>query len=134
MGAWGTGAFENDDALDWLSVFIGRGGQSQDVVDICQRIADLTDEEYLEAPDASKAIAAAECLAAVLGNPLPPLPDLLAKWLASQPICPSAEIRTLALQAVRRVRDKSELRDLWEESPQFGDWRKKVLELENRLS
>jgi hypothetical protein len=54
MGAWGAGAFDNDDALDWLSEL----GDSPDFA-LGRAALDVTALEYLEAPEGSAALAAA---------------------------------------------------------------------------
>ena len=66
MGAWGFGSFDNDDAADFLADATESGDLS-----LVRGALDnvLTSTEYVEAPDASQAIAAAEIVAAALGRP-----------------------------------------------------------------
>ncbi len=71
MGAWGYGPFENDDAMDFvgdLETATGTGHLST----ILYAISDDR-TEYVEAPESSVAIAAAEVVAALLGHPHPAL-------------------------------------------------------------
>jgi hypothetical protein len=70
MGAWGAGAFDNDDALDWLSELV----DSPDFA-LGRAVLDVTALEYLEAPEGSAALAAAEVVAAARGHPAALLPD-----------------------------------------------------------
>ncbi len=66
MGAWGNGSFENDDAADFLTE-VTEGEDFAPVREIFATVVNST--EYLEAPDASQAIAAAEIVAASCGRP-----------------------------------------------------------------
>ncbi len=68
MGAWGTGSFDNDDAADLLTEVTGDGDLSL-VREVFDNVP--TSTEYVEAPDASQAIAAAEIVAAALGRVTP---------------------------------------------------------------
>jgi len=70
MGAWGSGFFQNDDAMDFLS--------NLDEVDSLlpiREILDLDLDELLEAPDCAAALAAAEILTIVTGNADPDLTE-----------------------------------------------------------
>lgn len=68
MGAWGSGSFENDDALDWLTDFCDDPDKGL-IADALTTVAEMDDSEYLEAPDCCVAIAAAEIVAALKGAP-----------------------------------------------------------------
>ncbi|MFC5402956.1 DUF4259 domain-containing protein [Cohnella soli] len=65
MGAWGTGIFENHDALDWKADLL----ESQDIDLIQETIEMVIDEEYIEPDLASNALGAIEVLAALQGKP-----------------------------------------------------------------
>jgi hypothetical protein len=75
MGAWVTSAFENDDALDWVSEL------EDGTVDLVRASLAVTESDYLELPDGSVAIAAAEVIAAAVGNPSPSLPASVTRWV-----------------------------------------------------
>ena len=65
-GAWDTGPFDNDDALDWVWEL----SESNDLAVIEATLESAANSSgYLEAPTASMAIAAAEVVAALRGNP-----------------------------------------------------------------
>ena len=55
MGAWGSGPFENDDACDWLDELADSG-----VAALREALALADAADYLEAPDGSVVVAAAE--------------------------------------------------------------------------
>lgn len=130
-GAWGPGSFENDDALDWAQQFEAKPGMRA----LVATLEAATGAGYLEAPEGSAAIAAAEVLAAVAGKPSPTLPADLAAWAGKQPKESGLQRLPLARKAVARVArgDDSELRALWQES-NGAAWRASIAELEARLS
>lgn len=128
MGAWGAGSFENDEASDWVYVL-----EEADGFDVVRRALAVADEDYLEAPDATIALAAAEVVAAALGQPAADLPDEVQPFVAQHGSSATTEDATLALAALARVRgEDSELAELWEESG-GDDWNQAVDELRARL-
>jgi Domain of unknown function (DUF4259) len=114
MGAWGTGSFENDDALDFF-VRLEQEGKTA-VRAVLEDVTRLGAEDYLEAPEASCAIAAGELVAAARDGDVSRLPQVAQDWLAGHGDGLAApELLVLADRAVERVLTQSELRDLWEE-------------------
>ncbi|HET6180490.1 MAG TPA: DUF4259 domain-containing protein [Candidatus Sulfotelmatobacter sp.] len=130
MGAWGTGSFENDDAADWLAglATIAPG----DLTQVFVRSAD--NPEYLEAPDASAAVAAAEVVAALNGAPAEGIPPAIVEWTKKNPLACSPELKALAVRALDRVRRNSELKDLWMEADGLNDWIAAIQNLQTRLA
>ena len=72
MGAWGVGHFDNDDAGDWVWELEDTGTASPVTAAFAAVEAEAN---YLEAPDACIALAAAEVVAAWAGNPAAETPD-----------------------------------------------------------
>jgi hypothetical protein len=72
MGAWGFGSFDNDDAADWIFEL----EESSGVTALVSAFKAIKPDRYLEAPECSVALAAAEVVAALRGRPLPTLKDL----------------------------------------------------------
>jgi len=130
MGAWGANAFENDDAADWLSDLVDTEDDTDPVRFALEAV--IEEDEPVEAPESSMALAAAEVVAAALGRPSPKLPEDVQSWLPRQRVKVIGELRDLALDAVRTVKENSELRDLWNESDP-AEWLKEVEDLEKRL-
>jgi len=130
VGAWGAGPFDNDDALDWLNEFEAEGIQAAGAA-----IADVLalEGEYLEAPGASRAIAAAEVIAAASGRPAAKLPTDLTRWLENRDTFRSPELHQNAVAAIKRVMTESELRDLWADSNQLDIWESTLKDLLERL-
>jgi Domain of unknown function (DUF4259)/Immunity protein 26 len=119
MGAWGTGSFENDDALDFV-VRLEREGATA-IRAALEDVTSLDARDYLEAPDASSAIAAGEILAAARDGDVSRLPEAAQDWLDGHadglagPALPA-----LARRGIERILLQSELKDLWEEGGADG--------------
>lgn len=131
MSAWGFGSFENDDAADWIADLVEMNDEA--LIDEAFERAMEAKGGYIEAPEASCALAAAEVVAALRGKPASELPDEIRGWLEGKP-GPSTERLQNARQAVAAVRKESELRDLWEEQEELEDWEPVVADLERRLA
>ena len=130
-GAWGPGSFDNDDALDWAQTFEAKPSMSA----LISQLESVTRAGYIEAPEGSAAIAAAEVIAAIAGKAASNLPAELAAWARQQPKADALQQLSLARRAVERVArgDESELRELWQESND-ASWQASIAGLERRLS
>ena len=134
MGAWDHTTFGNDDACDW-----GGDLRSHEDLSFIEETLDRVieaEEEYLEAPESSEAIAAAEVLARLQGrfgirNACTKSVD---EWVAAHPIAVPSELARKAHAALDRVLARpSELLELWEESESFQAWKDTVTELKSRI-
>ena len=135
MGAWGVDSFGNDDAADWA---LGLN-ESSDLVLVEETLARATisGDQYLEAPAASEAVAAAEAVARLrgAGGERSAYSESVDQWVKRVGKPPSAAVVHRAVQALDRiVAPNSELRDLWEESEEYGAWSDAIRELRARLS
>ena len=135
-GAYGFGSFENDDALDWQQECVRAQG-AKSVAEALNGALSLWARMYLQAPEASRAIAAAEVVAAFNGSPSPELPEPLQAWIKQQPKEPFLTLRPLARKAVTRIakESRSELRSLWSEGDGefYSKWQKVMDGLLRRL-
>src|SRR5258708_24674620 len=136
MGAWGVGTFENDDALDWADAF-DRASELQSVentsfIEETLRVVTERGDEYLESPDACRALAAAEVVAALEHASGPKLPDRVVQWISHRHLDGSS-LPQVALNAIQRIRTSSELKDLWDESGSTTEWYEVISQLEARL-
>lgn len=113
MGAWGAGSFENDDALDFV-VRLEREGEAAVRV-VLEEVTGLGARDYLEAEQASSAIAASEVVAAARDGERSRLPQAVQDWLDGRGDLASPALLALAHRAVERVLTQSELKELWEE-------------------
>ena len=133
MGTWGIGSFENDDAADFMIDVLDSGDLS-----LIRETLDnvLTSTEYVEAPDATLAIVAAEIVAAARGRPTLAAQQEpgLADWLAHVRPSIDADLVRQARDALARIlAENSELRELWEETDEAPAWRAVVDELATQL-
>ena len=129
MGAWGTGSFDNDEALDWVGEL-----KTMNPADLQKMLAIAADDpEYLVSSNASEAIAAAEVVAALAGAPAGNAPKEIGEWVGKNPKALTPPLKDAAVRAVDRVRRNSELKDLWLEADGLNDWIESVKELQSRL-
>ena len=127
MGAWGYLPFENDDALDWLDELEGGGA------DVIRGALAKAGNGYVDAPEGSIAVAAADITAACQGNPSGDLPENVADWVTAHGAEIIAEDVELALEAVGRVAgEESELAELWDDADE-PEWRESLEDLSERL-
>jgi hypothetical protein len=133
VGAWGTGAFENDDALDWIAEFCEEPGE-EGLRAALSAAADA--DGYLESSDASNALAAAEVVAALNGAPTADtvVAEDYLPIVARMGLPVSRELRALALRAIDRVTSDSELKELWDEAESPAPWYAAVAALRDRVS
>jgi len=129
-GAWGEGSFENDDALDWITECT----QSKGIASVARALDAALKSEYVEAPEGSAAIVAAEVVAAALGKPSTKLPPELRAWIQRQQPDKLAQLAPTAKKVLVRIQDPnvSELKQLWSEGKQ-NKWPAAIAELSARL-
>lgn len=130
-GAWGTGSFENDDALDWVGDCAdGKAGAS-----VSAAFAAVLSGDYIQAPDGSAAVAAAEVVAAAMGRPPSDPPTGFAACTKRLPTEDMWKLAAIARQALSRILDPkiSELGQLWAEANSEA-WRREIADLEARVA
>jgi hypothetical protein len=108
MGAWGSGSFDNDSALDWLGDL---ADGDADLRQTLEAAAGADADAYLEVDEASAAVAAAEIVAAGHGKGEDRLHEDAHAWLAAHPGLPD-DLVSLAHRAVERVIAASELQEV----------------------
>ncbi len=132
MGAWGTGAFDNDSAGDFTDAVCEGGGLAA-LQDAFEHVLEAGDE-YLEAPTAEEAVAAAAIVARLKDGAALPGEDKIEAWIAQDRPAASPDLIAKARDALRRVlADPSELMELWSESEEFPDFEAGINELLRRL-
>ncbi|WP_373987358.1 DUF4259 domain-containing protein [Duganella sp. BuS-21] len=135
MGTWSVDAFGNDYAQDWAED-LHETSNLDAVADTLNTVLDSGAE--LEAPFAAEALAAIEVLARLQGKGGPKTEDSAAidEWVEARKAKakPRADLAEKALRAIERIlAPDSELRQLWEESEHYADWRASVEDLRTRL-
>ncbi len=134
MGTWSHDAFGNDSACDWAHGL----SEVDDLSLVEDAIARALEGEgiYLDASDATDALAAIETVARLRGHfgLISSYTKVVDDWVRRTRLTPSDALVSQALAALEKVLGKdSELKDLWEESDQAQDWIASVEELKARL-
>jgi len=133
MGAWDSDPFGNDTAGDWKYEL--EATQGFDFIEETLEKALSSGEDYLEAPDAEEAIAAADTIARLRGHYYTrnAYTESLDAWVAQQTDTVPQDLVELALRTLDRVQtEPSELLELWEESG-GEDWKEHMQALKERL-
>lgn len=136
MGTWATDAFGNDYAQDWAQD-LAETSNLDAVEDTLNTALDESGGE-LEAPFAAEALVAIEVLARLQGKGGVRNEDSAAvdEWVdARKPKAkPRADLADKARRALDRIlSEQSELRELWEDSDHYEEWRASVEDLRARL-
>jgi len=131
MGAWGSGAFDNDDSGDWLDQL----QESSDTSVLAEALDNVVscDEDCLEVPDASYAVAAAEVVAALKGHPPAEFDEIAQEWVDANASLDVSDLVSTAVEALQRVRTDSELKELWDESVDSAKWYAVLDDITRRL-
>lgn len=132
MSAWGSDIFENDAASDWLADFCDNPDKEL-ISNALSTVAEMDAADYLEAPECSVGMAAAEIVAALKGVPNSSLPDDAKECLSNLEIEADQSMVSIALKVVERIKTNSELKELWDESENPAQWYRAIGNLEARL-
>jgi hypothetical protein len=108
MGAWGHKPLENDTALDLKGEF----EESNNDIKVLERaldvVADLKDDQSVEASDAEAAIAAAQMIKDLRGNKTEPEDR--------------NRLTVKVDKALTKILANSEIKELWIDSPEYDKW------------
>jgi hypothetical protein len=139
MGTWAVGAFGNDFALDWAQDL----QESKDlffIEDTLNNVLSPDSAEYLEAPFAAEGLAAVEVLARLYGKPGEDDENTadVAAWVAEVSLKASKRRADLIEKSQRAIAhilsERSELRELWQDSEHYDGWRAAVTDLQTRIA
>ncbi|MGH1540421.1 MAG: DUF4259 domain-containing protein [Arenicella sp.] len=125
MGAWSEENFGNDDACDW--VWVLEKSKGVDILLSPLKVI-LANNEYLESPECCEALAAAEVIASAITGDDSRIPEEAQKWLAKKQgfFGKKPQIKKehalIAKQAIEKILDNSELKELWEETEEYSKW------------
>lgn len=136
MGIWGIDGFASDEALDWLERLDPADGAGP-VTRELRSLAEAPDP-HLAAPRAAVALAAAELVAALHGQPHPALPDAARRWIDAQVDRDAADDRLAMLVDATRALDfvvtGSQLAEAWSQRGDDDAWRRALDDLRLRLA
>ena len=112
---------ENDDAREWPAQLDGALPQTLRLT--FEPVTMIEQDLFLDASYTSEAVAGAEVVAAMCGNPGPSAanPKVMA-WVRNHQNWVDGSLVRMAAAAVRRVRDASELRELWSQTGELDVW------------
>lgn len=134
MGTWSTEVFGNDTACDWLYGL----SEHDDLGFIDETLDRVFDEEdYIDASVGMEALGACEVLAQLLGRK--PHEDNqdedLDAWIEKHKWIVSDELLKKSQKVLHLILgEQSELRELWEESNLYNQWKESVIRLKEDLS
>ena len=145
MGTWAVDAFGNDFALDWAQDL----QESKDlffIEDTLNNVLSPDSADYLEAPFAAEGLAAIEVLARLYGKPGEKDEkdekdentkdvDAWVEEVGKKATKRRTDLIEKSQRAIEHIlSERSELRELWEDSEHYAEWRASVEELKKRIS
>lgn len=130
MGTWGYRTFENDAASDWLYDLEEARSASFLLAPIRKA---ARSRKSVDIDDAIEALAAAEVLAASRQVKITGLPKEAIKSIQRLALAARNSELNLAIGAVQKIRQDSDLRDSWVEAGTVARWQKEVDGLLDRL-
>jgi hypothetical protein len=134
MGTWAVDAFGNDTSADWAWELEKAADIS--LVEKALDTAISANSDYLGAPEAMEALAAAEVIARLQGNwgERSSYSDPVDKWVEANAFIPTGGLIAKAHQVLELVvGPNSELNELWQESSDHEAWLASVAELKSRV-
>jgi hypothetical protein len=131
VGAWGTGSFENDDGLDWVAE-LEAAEDTTLLLEPLQAVTQLQDD-YLDSYECTRALAAAEVVAALRGQPATQVPPEVEQWVRARPGNVPDQLVHEALLAIQHIRTDSEAKELWDETDSAAEWYGILDDLDRRL-
>lgn len=135
MGAWGHLNFENDTALDLVYEIEEKGADR--IKNAIEAINSREEDSFLDSDLCSEALAAIEYIAAAKDKASEDFPEDAEDWLTPANKESLLAIRNLipkSKDAIDRIQNNSELKDLWEETEDFNNWTKVLEDLATRIS
>ncbi|WP_209138103.1 MULTISPECIES: DUF4259 domain-containing protein [Niastella] len=134
MGAWGHTNFDNDTALDFIGDVEEEGIDR--IVSAIDVINTIEEDAYVDADLATEALAAIEYIATAKDRMAEDFPEDAADWVKSH----KAQLLIIrgivgkSQRAIDRIKNNSELKELWEETEDFEKWNNVLDDLNTRIS
>jgi tetratricopeptide (TPR) repeat protein len=132
LGSWDVTPFGNDEAQDWLSDLI-LSHSTEPIFRALVTAAKVSAEEFLQAPESERAVAAAELVACAREKPCKDVPEQLAAWVAEQKFVAGDQIAQMAVQVLERIASNSELQQVWDDTDSAEEWHDRIRDLQGRL-
>jgi hypothetical protein len=134
MGAWGLLNFENDTALDFVATVEEKG--IEQIKSAIEVINTIEEDAYVDSYLCEEALAAVEYIAAAKDRMAEDFPEDAEEWLQANKanLLAIRGIIAKCQQAIDRIKNNSEGKDLWEESGDVEEWNKVLDDLNTRIS
>ena len=134
MGAWSHESFGNDDACDWAAELAERDDLELIAATLDAVVAN--GDKYLETPEASRAIAAAEAVARLQGHfgMRDGHSEPVDEWVGRVKLVPPEPLARTARRVLERILvAPSELLEIWGEAEDGDAWFDAVKDLKARI-
>jgi hypothetical protein len=137
MGTWATGPFGNDFALDWAED-LHESNDLYFIADTLDNVLSPDNADYLEAPFGAEGLAAVETLLRLEGRGGVRDDDTagIDEWvdIVRAKYKPRSDLVEKAGKVLDLVlSERSELRELWQESEHYDAWRATIADQKARL-
>lgn len=132
MGAWDSGIFDNDEALDWVQEFLNLP-TAQAKEELIERTLEAAlRSEHMDCGVVESAMAAGETIAAVLGRPSAQAPAELQDW-ARKAEADFSALLPRAVKIAQTLRGSAAYRSMWLDSTSYPRWQSHADDLIARL-
>jgi hypothetical protein len=134
MGAWSHESFGNDAACDWAAE-LAESGDLELIASTLDTVV-ANGDKYLETPEASRAIAAAEAVARLQGHfgTRDGHSEPVDAWVGRVKLVPPESLVRTARQVLERILvAPSELLEIWGEAEDGDAWFEAVKDLKGRI-
>lgn len=134
MGSWGYTNFDNDTAQDFVADVEEEGIDR--IVSAIEVIKTIEEDAYLDSDLCAEALAAMEYIATAKDRMAEDFPEDAEDWVKAHKaqLLIIRGIVAKCQQAIDRIKNNSELKDLWEETEDFDNWNKVLDDLNTRIS
>lgn len=132
MGSWDVSPFGNDEAREWLANLIANPS-TEPVFRALVTAAKIKNDEFFQAPECERAVAAAEIVACVRDKATADTPPGLKKWLAENKLVVGDQVAQMAIRVLERIAKDSELKQVYDDTDSAEDWYRTLHNIQQRL-
>jgi hypothetical protein len=127
MGTWGIGIFDNDDSVDFINEF----DNVNNLYLINDALGKITrNRGFISAREACRALVAAYIVKAIITQEFTGIPSTIINWAKETNAVDMIKLKKDSQSAIEKIKKKSELREMWNVSPDFDNWINLIEELQ----